>query len=154
MADLAKTHLKTGDLAPDFQAPDQDGNLHQLADYKSDKLVLFFYPKDSTPGCTAEACNLRDNYTVLKKNGFKLLGVSADSAKRHQGFIEKFNLPFPLLVDEELKIIKSYGVWGRKKFMGREFDGILRTTFVIENGKITKLIEKVKTNDHTAQILE
>ncbi|MCB0665741.1 MAG: thioredoxin-dependent thiol peroxidase [Saprospiraceae bacterium] len=154
MADKAKTHLKEGDKAPDFKGFDQDGNLHQLSDYSKDKLILFFYPKDNTPGCTAEACNLRDNFSELKEKGFKLLGISADSAKRHQNFISKFDLPFPLLADEDLSIIKAYGVWGRKKFMGREFDGILRTTFVIEKGKITSVIEKVKTKDHAAQILE
>lgn len=154
MADQDKTHLKEGDQAPDFKGYDQDGNLHQLADYKKDKLVLFFYPKDNTPGCTAEACNLRDNFGELQGQGYKLLGVSADSARSHQNFIEKFDLPFPLLADEDQKIIKAYGVWGRKKFMGREYDGILRTTFVIENGKIKRVLEKVKTKDHAAQIME
>lgn len=154
MADLAQTHLKAGDNAPDFSGYDQEGKLHHLADYKSDKLVLFFYPKDDTPGCTAEACNLRDNFQDLKKQNYKLLGVSADNAKKHQNFIEKFELPFPLLADEDHQIIKAYGVWGRKKFMGKEYDGILRTTFIIENGKITKVIDKVKTKDHAAQILE
>ena len=154
MADLAQTHLKAGDKAPDFTGLDQEGKSHKLSDYASDKLILFFYPKDNTPGCTAEACNLRDNYGTLKKQGYKLLGVSADNAKKHQNFIEKFDLPFPLLADVDLTIINSFGVWGRKKFMGREYDGILRTTFVIENGKITKVIDNVKTKDHAAQILE
>ncbi|MCB0687839.1 MAG: thioredoxin-dependent thiol peroxidase [Saprospiraceae bacterium] len=153
MADLKSTHLKEGDKAPDFKGYDQDGVLHQLSDYQDKKLILFFYPKDNTPGCTAEACNLRDNFQHLKKSGYTLLGVSADSAKKHQNFIEKFELPFPLLADEDHQIINAYGVWGPKKFMGREYDGIYRTTFVIENGKISKLIEKVKTTDHAAQLL-
>ena len=153
MADLVKTHLQEGDLAPNFEGVDQDGNTHKLSDYHQDKLVLFFYPKDNTPGCTAEVCNLRDNYGTLLKAGYKLLGVSADTKKKHQSFINKFDLPFPLLADPEQKIIKAYGVWGRKKFMGREYDGILRTTFVIEEGKIKKVIDRVKTSDHASQIL-
>jgi peroxiredoxin Q/BCP len=147
-------HLKVGDKAPDFNTTDQDGNVLKLADFNDSKLVLYFYPKDSTPGCTTQSCNLRDNYNVLLKAGYKVLGVSADSAKRHQNFIEKNNLPFPLLMDEEMKIINDYGVWGLKKFMGREYDGIHRTTFIIDkNGIIEEIIEKVKTKEHTAQIL-
>jgi peroxiredoxin Q/BCP len=147
-------HLKVGDKAPDFNTTDQDGNVLKLADFNDSKLVLYFYPKDSTPGCTTQSCNLRDNYNVLLKAGYKVLGVSADSAKRHQNFIAKNNLPFPLLMDEEMKIINDYGVWGLKKFMGREYDGIHRTTFIIdENGIIEEIIEKVKTKEHTAQIL-
>lgn len=145
--------LKAGDPAPGFQSSDQDGNTVSLSDFLGSKLVLFFYPKDNTPGCTAEACNLRDNYEELKKEGFRLLGVSADSSKKHQNFIAKYDLPFPLLADEEKQVIKAYGVWGKKKFMGREFDGIHRTTFVIdEKGIIERIIAKVKTKDHAAQI--
>jgi thioredoxin-dependent peroxiredoxin len=153
MANLDSTHLKEGDQAPDFSAPDQDGKVHTLKDYSDTKLILFFYPKDNTPGCTAEVCNLRDHYRTLQKAGYRLLGVSADSAKKHRNFIDKYDLPFPLLTDPDLNVIKAYGVWGRKKFMGREFDGILRTTFVIEKGIIEKVIEQVKTEDHAAQIL-
>lgn len=146
--------LNIGDLAPDFQAEDQNGNLRSLQDYRGKKLVLYFYPKDSTPGCTKQACNLRDNYEKLKKEGFDILGVSADSEKRHKNFAEKYKLPFPLLMDEEKELIKKYGCFGEKKFMGKVFNGILRTTFVIdENGIIKDIIRKVKTADHTAQIL-
>lgn len=147
-------HLKIGDKAPNFNTTDQDNNKVSLSDFKGKKLVLYFYPKDSTPGCTVQACDLRDNYDNLLSQGYKVLGVSADSAKRHKNFIEKNNLPFPLLMDEDKKIINDYGVWGLKKFMGREYDGIHRTTFIIdENGVIEDIIEKVKTKEHTAQIL-
>ncbi len=129
--------LKAGDKAPNFEGLDQDGKLHKLSDYKGKKLVVFFYPKASTPGCTVEACDLRDNYERFKANNYELLGVSADSAKRQANFKDKNNLPFPLLADEDHKIINAFGVWGPKKFMGREFDGIHRTTFIIdENGLI------------------
>ena len=149
------THLKEGDKAPAFSGVDQNGNPVSLDDFKGKKLILYFYPKDSTPGCTKEACNLRDNYELLKEKGFEILGVSPDSAKRHQNFIAKHNLPFPLLVDEDLKTIKAYGVWGEKNFMGRKFMGVLRTTFVIdENGTIEKVITKVKVAKHAEQILE
>ena len=147
-------HLKIGDKAPDFNTTDQDDNKVTLADFKGKKLVLYFYPKDSTPGCTVQACDLRDNYDRLLSKGYNVLGVSADSAKRHKNFIEKNNLPFPLLMDEEKKIIIDYGVWGLKKFMGKEYDGIHRTTFIIdEKGVIEEIIEKVKTKEHTAQII-
>ncbi len=154
MADLSQTHLKVGDPAPAFSASDQDGNTVSLGDFSGKKLILFFYPKDNTPGCTAEACNLRDHYDSLKKAGYELLGVSADSTKRHQNFIEKYELPFPLLADVDKVVIQAYGVWGTKKFMGRVYEGILRTTFIIDEvGMITKVITKVKTKDHTAQII-
>ena len=147
--------LKKGDKAPDFSGLDQDGNSHKLADYKGKKLVVFFYPKASTPGCTAEACDLRDNENALKAQGYHLVGVSADSVKRQKNFAEKNNLPFPLLADENHEILNAFGVWGPKKFMGREFDGIHRTTFIIdEKGVITDVIEKVKTKEHAKQILE
>ena len=127
--------LKIGDKAPSINAKDENGNTIRLTDYKGKKIVLYFYPKDSTPGCTAEACNLRDNYSGLQKLGFEIIGVSADSEKKHQGFIKKFDLPFRLIADIDKKVINSYGVWGPKKFMGKEYDGIHRTTFVIdENG--------------------
>lgn len=148
------TTLKEGDKAPHFSAKDQDGNIHSLEDYKGKKLVVFFYPKASTPGCTAEACNLRDNWKVLKAEGYEILGVSADSQKRQQNFKNKYELPFPLLADEDKEVINAFGVWGPKKFMGKEYDGIHRTTFVIdEKGTIADVISKVKTKDHAAQIL-
>ncbi len=148
------TKLKKGDKAPDFKGKDQDGNLVSLDDFKGHKLVLYFYPKDSTPGCTSQACNLRDNFDFLLKSGYKVLGVSADSEKSHKKFIEKNNLPFPLISDTNKEILKAYDVWGPKKFMGKEFLGIKRTTFVIdEKGTIEEIIEKVKTKDHTAQII-
>ncbi len=148
------TTLKKGDKAPNFEAKDEKGNVRKLADYAGKKLVLFFYPKASTPGCTDEACNLRDNYNTFLAQGYDILGVSADSAKRQQNWIDKYELPFPLLADEEKEVINAFGVWGPKKFMGKEFDGIHRTTFVIdENGVIEEVIAKVKTKEHTAQIL-
>ncbi|HZH70566.1 MAG TPA: thioredoxin-dependent thiol peroxidase [Flavobacteriaceae bacterium] len=147
--------LQQGDKVPAFTAKDHDGNSISLTDYTGKKLVVFFYPKASTPGCTAEACNLRDHYKELKDRGYELLGVSADSQKRQKNFREKYNFPFPLLADEDKKVIEAFGVWGPKKFMGREFDGIHRTTFVIdEKGVVERVISKVKTKDHAAQILE
>lgn len=149
------TTLKVGDKAPNFEALDNFGNTISLSDYSGKKLVLFFYPKASTPGCTMEACNLRDNYHTFLAQGYEVLGVSADSAKRQQNWIDKHELPFPLLADEDKKVIEAFGVWGPKKFMGREYDGIHRTTFVIdENGAIAEIISKVKTKDHTNQILK
>ena len=149
------TNLKVGDKAPDFVGLDQDGNQISLSDFKGQKLVLFFYPKDMTPGCTNEVCNLRDNYESLQDAGYQILGVNADSDIRHQKFIKKHNLPFSLIADVDKKIINDYGIWGPKKFMGREYDGIHRTTFVIdENGNIEKVFTKVKTKAHAEQILE
>ena len=149
------TTLKEGDKAPEFTSKDEQGNTVKLSNYKGSKLVLFFYPKASTPGCTAEACNLSDYYQELTKKGYKVLGVSADSAKLQQNFKNKYNFPFPLLADEDKTVINAFGVWGPKKFMGREYDGIHRTTFVVdENGMIEKVISKVKTKDHAAQILD
>ncbi len=146
--------LKPGDKAPTFKVNDQDGNSISSQDYQGKKYILFFYPKANTPGCTAEACNLRDNYKALQEQGYELLGVSADSEKKQKNFKEKYDFPFPLLADEDKVLIKAFGVWGPKKFMGREFDGIHRTTFVIdETGTIDRVIEKVKTKDHAAQIL-
>ena len=148
------TKLQKGDKAPDFNCPDENGNMISLSDYKDKKLVLYFYPKDNTPGCTTESCNLRDNYKAMLKAGYEVLGVSADTEKKHLNFIEKFDLPFHLLADVDKKVINGYGVWGLKKFMGREYDGIHRTTFVIdENGIIEEVIKKVKTKAHAEQIL-
>jgi peroxiredoxin Q/BCP len=148
-------HLKVGDNAPDIDAVDEMGNQITLEQFRGKKVVLFFYPKDSTPTCTVEACNLRDNYPGLLSKGFEVIGVSADSEKKHQNFIGKHNLPFPLIADVDKKVINDFGVWGPKKFMGREFDGIHRTTFVIdEQGRVEQIIEKVKAKEHTAQILE
>lgn len=146
--------LKAGDKAPNFSSVDQDGNTITLADYQGKKLVVFFYPKANTPGCTAEACNLSDNYTRFQEQGYEILGVSADSQKKQSNFRNKFGFPYPLLADEDKSVINAFGVWGPKKFMGREFDGIHRKTFVIdENGVIENVIDKVKTKDHANQIL-
>lgn len=148
------TTLKIGEKAPDFIATDHEGNTRRLEDYLEKKLILFFYPRASTPGCTAEVCNLRDNFITLKENGYALLGVSGDTAKKQENFINKNSLPFPLLADVDKEVINAYKVWGPKKFMGREFDGIYRTTFVIdERGTIENIITKVKTKDHAAQVL-
>ena len=147
--------LKAGDKVPEFSVNDQDGNTVRLSDYQGEKLVVFFYPKANTPGCTAEACNLRDHYAELQSAGYKLLGVSADSEKKQANFRNKFEFPFPLLADEDHQVINAFGVWGPKKFMGREYDGIHRKTFIVdENGHVERVIEKVKTKDHAAQILE
>ncbi|MBF4463778.1 thioredoxin-dependent thiol peroxidase [Flavobacterium sp. LC2016-12] len=147
--------LQKGDKAPDFSGVDQDGKTHKLADYIGKKLVVFFYPKASTPGCTAEACDLRDNFERFKANNYELLGVSADSQKAQLKFKDKYEFPFPLLADEGKSVINAFGVWGPKKFMGREYDGINRTTFVIdEKGIIEEVIEKVKTKEHASQILK
>lgn len=145
---------KAGDPIPQFSAKDQDGNLISSEDYKGKKLVVFFYPKASTPGCTAEACNLRDNWERFQNQGYEIIGVSADSEKRQARFKEKYELPYPLLADDDKKVIEAFGVWGPKKFMGKKYDGIHRTTFVInEEGIIEEVISKVKTKDHAAQIL-
>jgi thioredoxin-dependent peroxiredoxin len=149
------TTLKKGDKAPNFSANDQDGNTHSLIDYKGKKLVVFFYPKANTPGCTAEACDLRDNFERFQANNYALLGVSADNVKAQGNFKNKYNFPFPLLADENKAVIEAFGVWGPKKFMGREYDGIHRTTFVIdENGIIEDVISDVKTKAHASQILK
>lgn len=147
--------LKVGDKAPAINAKDQNGNEITLAQFKDKKVVLYFYPKDSTPGCTKEACNFRDNYTALQKKGYEVIGVSTDSEKSHLKFIEKYELPFPLIADTDQKVVNDYGVWGLKKFMGREYMGINRTTFLIdEKGKIEKVIEKVDTENSTKQLLD
>jgi len=147
--------LKSGAKAPDFQTTIQDGSNRSSADYAGKKYAVYFYPRDMTPGCTMQSCNLRDNYRTLLDNGYVVLGCSADSPERHIKFIEKHDLPFPLIADESKEVLNAYGVWGPKKFMGKEYDGIHRTTFVIdENGIILDIITKVKTSAHTSQILE
>ncbi len=149
------THLKPGDKAPEFCAKDQNGNPISLKDFLGNKLVIYFYPKDNTPGCTAQACSLRDNYDALMANGYKVIGVSADDEKSHRKFIEKFELPFPLIADTEKVVLNAYGVWGPKKFMGRQYDGIHRVTFVIDqSGAISEVIEKVDTKNHFLQIIK
>lgn len=148
------THLKKGDAAPNFSALDQDGTERKLSDYVGKKLVIFFYPKASTPGCTAEACDLNNNFQRFQSLNYEILGVSADSAKAQAKFKEKYGFNYPLLADENRAVIEAFGVWGPKKFMGREYDGIYRTTFIIdENGIIDTVISDVKTKDHAAQIL-
>ncbi|MCS4432992.1 thioredoxin-dependent thiol peroxidase [Aquiflexum gelatinilyticum] len=147
--------LAVGNPAPSFEAKDQNGNIIKLSDFKGRKVVLYFYPKDATPGCTAQACNLRDNYDTLQKAGFIVLGVSSDSEKSHLKFIEKQNLPFPLIADEDLKVHEAYGTWVEKSMYGRKYMGTARTTFVIdEEGVLTEIIEKVDTKNHTNQILK
>lgn len=146
--------IKIGDTAPTFQARIQTGDTIQLQDFLGKKVVLYFYPKDSTPGCTAQACNLRDHYQTFMDKGYVILGISTDSEKRHQNFIQKNELPFDLISDEDKLVHELYGTWQLKKFMGKEFMGTVRTTFIIdENGVIEDIIEKVKTKDHSAQIL-
>lgn len=148
-------HLKIGDKAPAFQGTDQNGNTIGLDDFKGKRLVVYFYPKDNTPGCTAQACSIRDNYELLLKTGIHIVGVSADSATSHKKFIDKFSLPFPLIADEDRNVIESFGVWGPKKFMGKEYDGIHRTTFLIdEDQKLVGIIEKPNTKAHAEEILE
>lgn len=149
------TQLKKGDKAPDFSGFDQDNKFHQLSDYSGKKLVVFFYPKASTPGCTAEACDLRDNFAKFEENNYALLGVSADAQKAQAKFKDKYKFPFPLLADEDKSVLEAFGVWGPKKFMGRTYDGIHRTTFVIdEKGIIDEVITDVKTKVHASQILK
>ena len=147
-------NLKVGDAAPDFAARNENGATVRLADFAGRKLALFFYPADNTPTCTVEACNLRDAYADLQAKGVAVVGVSPDSEKKHRNFIKKFGFPFPLIADEDLTLMNDYGVWGLKKFMGREFDGVHRTTFLIdENGKIEQIFEKVESANHAEQIL-
>jgi peroxiredoxin Q/BCP len=146
--------LKTGDKAPDFSGKNQEGNIVSLSDYKGKKLVLYFYPKDNTSGCTAEACSLRDSWQALQAKGYSILGVSPDSEKSHTGFIQKYNLPFPLIADTDKTVAQAYGVWAEKKLYGKTYMGILRTTFIIdENGVIEDVIAKVRTKDHGEQII-
>jgi peroxiredoxin Q/BCP len=147
--------LREGMMAPVFQGTDQNGNSVKLADFTGKRVVLYFYPKDDTPGCTAEACNLRDNWDSFLKKGFVVIGVSPDNEKSHKGFAKKYDLPFPLIADTEKKILNDYGVWGEKKMYGRTFLGVIRTTFIIdEKGIIEKIINKVDTAEHTKQIFD
>jgi peroxiredoxin Q/BCP len=148
-------HLKVGDQAPEFTSKDQNGNAVSLSDFAGKKVVIYFYPKDDTPGCTAQACNIRDNYSELQNEGIVILGVSADDEAKHQKFINKHELPFTLLADTDKELLNLYGVWGEKKFMGKVYDGIHRTTFILnEDHTIRSIIEKPKTKDHTREILE
>jgi peroxiredoxin Q/BCP len=148
-------NLKIGDSAPIINSVDQNGDSITLEQFKGSNVVLYFYPKDMTPGCTMQSCNLRDNYQLLLDKGYVVLGCSADSPERHQKFITKHDLPFSLISDESKEVLNAYGVWGPKKFMGKEYDGINRTTFVIDkDGIIKDIITKVKTKAHTSQILE
>jgi len=147
-------YLNTGDKAPEFYAINQDGQNVSLKKFKGKKVILYFYPKDDTPGCTAEACNLRDNYNELIKRGFEVIGVSPDDKESHTRFKHKYSLPFHLVADTDKSILKLYGAWGTKKMYGKEYEGVLRTTYVIsEEGKIEKVITKVDTKDHSRQIL-
>lgn len=147
--------LTVGQAAPKFSLPDQNGNIHSLRDYKGKKLAVFFYPKDNTPTCTVEACNVRDNIKLLQERGIEVLGVSADSVQMHKKFETKYSLPFPLLADVDKKMIEAYGVWGDKKTFGVEYKGIHRMTFLInEKGKIAHVISKVTSKNHAGQILE
>lgn len=146
--------LQEGSLAPDFELPDQEEVLHKLSDYRGKKVVLYFYPKDDTPGCTKEACSFRDSFGDFRKNGMVVLGISKDSAASHAKFQEKYSLPFPLLSDTDTEVIKTYDAWGLKKYMGKEYMGIMRVTYVIdEEGKILKTYENVKPQDHAQEIL-
>jgi peroxiredoxin Q/BCP len=146
--------LNIGEKAPSFSGVDQNNNALEISQFKGSKIVLYFYPKDSTPGCTAEACNLRDNYELLLNQGFKIIGVSPDSVKSHEKFVTKFELPFPLIADTEKKIVTDYQVWGEKKFMGRTYMGVFRTTFIIDkSGVIEHIITDVNTKNHTEQII-
>ena len=146
--------LQIGDTAPDFTAPNQYGETVKLSDFRGKKVVLYFYPKDDTPGCTAQACNLRDHYSELQQAGYEVIGVSGDGVKSHDKFANKYELPFKLVADEDKSINEAYGVWREKSMYGRTYMGTARTTFVIdEDGKITNIVEKVKTKDHTAQVL-
>ena len=147
--------IEVGQMAPDFEAKIETGETIKLSDYRGKKVVLYFYPKDSTPGCTAQACNLRDNYDALQKAGYVILGISSDDEKSHKKFIEKQSLPFPLIADTDLKVHEAYGTWVEKSMYGRKYMGTARTTFVIdEQGKVAEVISKVDTKNHTAQILK
>ena len=155
MGNTLTMQLQPKDKAPAFTARDQDGNVHSLKDYKGKKVVLYFYPHDNTETCTKEACNLRDNFAILLQKGIVVIGVSEDDEKSHKKFEKKYDLPFTLLADPERKILNDYGVWAEKKFMGRDYTGTLRTTFLIdEKGKIAHIIEKVLSGKHAQQIME
>ncbi len=147
--------LKLNQLAPNFSLPDQDGKMHTLKDYRGQWVLIYFYPKDDTPGCTTEACSIRDNFPKFNKLKLQVFGISADSVAKHKKFAGKYKLPFTLLADEDKKVINAYGVWAKKKFMGREYMGILRNSFLINpEGKIVKIYEQVKPKIHAVEILE
>lgn len=147
--------LSIGDVAPDFTSTDQNGNPVKLSDYRGKKVVLYFYPKDDTPGCTAQACSLRDNYADLRAAGYEVLGISVDNQTAHQKFIKKYDLPFTLVADTDMQVVEAYGVWQEKSMYGRNYMGTVRTTFLIdENGIITDIISKVDTKNHAEQILK
>lgn len=147
--------LKVGQLAPDFKLLDQDGKIHKLSDYRGQRVLLYFYPKDNTTGCTKEACSIRDSFPAFNKLKAKVLGVSVDSIKSHKKFVEKYDLPFTLLADEKKEVVKKYDVWGKKKFMGKEYYGTFRTSFLIDpKGKIAKIYENVKPEIHAQEVLE
>jgi peroxiredoxin Q/BCP len=147
--------LKEGDKAPSFELPDQDGKVHKLADYKGNKVVLYFYPKDDTPGCTKEACNFRDEHTEIQNARAVVIGVSKDSVAKHKKFVDKYKLPFTLLSDESTEMLKSYGAWQNKKFMGKEYMGIQRMTYIIdEKGIIVKVFPSVKATSHIKEVME
>ena len=149
------TTLKPGDIAPDFTTIDEENNTINLKDFRGTKVILFAYPKANTPGCTAEACNLQSNYELLASKGFKIIGISVDDAKKQQNFKTKFGFKYPLIPDVEKSILKAYGIWGLKKNYGKEYEGIMRTTFIIdENGIIEKVFKKVDTKNHAEQILK
>lgn len=151
---MCMTHLKAGDKAPAFSLPDQDGTINTLSDYKGKWILLYFYPKDDTPGCTTEACTIRDQYGDFKKSKTVVFGVSIDPVKKHKKFAEKYDLPFPLLADEDKKVVEAYGVWGEKKFMGRKYMGISRESFLIDpDGNIAKVYEQVKPKEHAREVL-
>ncbi|MBI3459184.1 thioredoxin-dependent thiol peroxidase [Candidatus Azambacteria bacterium] len=146
--------FKIGQLAPNFSLPDQNGKIHKLVDYLGQPILIYFYPKDDTPGCTVEACSIRDNFPKFRRLKVKVLGVSVDSVRSHEKFVKKYELPFTLLADEDKKVVKSYGVWAKKKFMGREYLGINRTSFLIDSlGKIVKIYENVKPEIHVEEVL-
>ncbi|GHA78307.1 thioredoxin-dependent thiol peroxidase [Pontibacter akesuensis] len=147
--------LNIGDKAPEFEGKDQNGNTVKLSDYRGKKVLLYFYPKDNTSGCTAQACNLRDNHSALQQEGYEVIGVSTDSEKSHQNFVAKYELPFTLIADTDKQIVEQYGVWQEKSMYGRKYMGTMRYTFLIdENGVIADIITKVKTKEHTAQVLK
>lgn len=149
------TNLREGDKAPGFTAKDQNGNTVSLSDFKGKTVILYFYPKDDTPGCTAEACSFRDNYQSLLSKGFVVIGVSPDTEKSHKKFVNKFNLPFPLIADPDKKIVEDYGVWGEKMMFGKNYMGTIRTTFIIDgNGVIKNVISKVDTENSSQQVLD
>ena len=155
MAKAIELKLKEGDMAPEFTATTQDGGTVSLSEFRGKNVILYFYPKDDTPGCTKEACNFRDDYSAYEKAGVTILGVSPDSVASHVKFKEKYGLPFPLLADEGHKVCSQYGVWGPKKMMGREYDGVLRTTFLIDGGgRVARVFENVKPSEHSAELLE